>query len=116
MWFTDNLVNRHKDSLAVLRFVKDLGALAITVLGKEELRLLAIAVGMRTTEDGSTSIDDSAFADILSAPDHDELLKRIRFRPFLHHEHRFTLVHAGVPVEWGLSQAQTLAMKVETSL
>ncbi|MDX1812991.1 MAG: symmetrical bis(5'-nucleosyl)-tetraphosphatase [Gammaproteobacteria bacterium] len=110
LWFTGNLVNRDNDSLAVLRFVRDLGSRAVSVLGEEELRLLAFAEGVRTPE------DNTVFDDVLSAPDRDVMLKWIRQLPFLHHESNFTLVHAGIPAEWSLSQAQTLAMEAEASL
>ena len=45
LWFIGNLVNGGPDSLGVLRFVKDLGKYAVTVLGDQELRLLGIAEG-----------------------------------------------------------------------
>lgn len=110
LWFTGNLVGHGKDSMTVLRFVRDLAGRAVTVLGEQELRLLGIAEGVQVLHDITT------FDDVLSAPDRDEILKWIRHRPFLHQEHNFTLVHAGIPAEWSLSQAQTLAMEAETSL
>jgi bis(5'-nucleosyl)-tetraphosphatase (symmetrical) len=110
LWFTGNLIGGGGDSLAVLRFVKGLGTRAVSVLGDEELRLLALAQGVQLPG------DVTAFDDILGAPDSDSLVKWLRQRPFLHHEHNYTLVHAGIPAEWSLSQARTLAMEAETSL
>ena len=43
-------------------------------------------------------------------------IKWLRQRSFLHHEAGYTLVHAGIPAEWSLSQAQTLAMEAESTL
>ncbi|MFI3136006.1 MAG: symmetrical bis(5'-nucleosyl)-tetraphosphatase [Methylococcaceae bacterium] len=112
LWFTGNLVNEGPESLAVLRFVKDLGKKAVTVLGNQELYLLAVAEGFEQTEAGDT-LDD-----ILNAPDRDELLKWLRRRSFIHHDSKlnFTLVHAGIPVEWSFSQALTFSYEVESVL
>ena len=110
LWFTGNLVNTGPDSLAILRFVKDLDKQAVTVLGQQELRLLAIAEGVEPK--GAEDV----FDEILTAPDRDALLRWLRQRPFLHRELNYTLVHAGIPAEWSLSQAQTLALEAETSL
>jgi bis(5'-nucleosyl)-tetraphosphatase (symmetrical) len=110
LWFTGDLVNTGPDSLAILRFVKDLDKQAVTVLGQQELRLLAIAEGVEPI------VPEDVFDEILAAPDRDNLLKWLRQCPFLHRELNYTLVHAGIPAEWSLSQAQTLALEAETSL
>jgi len=109
LWFTGNLIGGRGDSLAVLQFVKGLGARAVSVLGEEELRLLAVAQGVQVPG------DVTAFDAILAAPDSDALLKWLRQRPFLHHEHGCTLVHAGIPDEWSLTKARTMAFEAETS-
>jgi bis(5'-nucleosyl)-tetraphosphatase (symmetrical) len=112
LWFTGNLVNEGPESLAVLRFVKDLGKKAVTVLGDREMYLLALAEGFEQSGAGDT-LDD-----ILNAPDRDELLKWLRRRSFIHHDSKlnFTLVHAGIPVEWSFSQALTFSYEVESVL
>jgi bis(5'-nucleosyl)-tetraphosphatase (symmetrical) len=108
--FTGDLVNGGPDSLAVLRFVQDLGKQAVTVLGNQELRLLGIAEGVIAAQ------PDDAFDDILAAPERKALLKWLSQCPFLHHDLGYTVVHAGIPAEWSLSQAQVLAMEAESSL
>ena len=110
LWFTGDLVNGGLDSLAVLRFIKELGKQAVTVLGNQELRLLGIA------EQVIPKTDEDLFDEILAAPDRDALLKWLRHRPILHNDLGFTLVHAGIPAEWSLSQAQTFAMEAESTL
>jgi bis(5'-nucleosyl)-tetraphosphatase (symmetrical) len=112
LWFTGNLVNTGPESLAVLRFVKDLGKKAVTVLGNQELHLLALADGLEQSE------ADDALDEILNAPDRNELLKWLRRRELIHHDSKlnFTLVHAGIPAEWSFSQALTFAYEVETVL
>lgn len=108
--FTGDLVNGGPDSLAVLRFVRELGKQAVSVLGNQELRLLGIAAGVIAAQ------PHDRFDEILAAADHEGLLKWLCQCPFLHHEAGYTLVHAGIPAEWSLSQAQILAMEAESSL
>ncbi len=108
--FTGDLVNGGPDSLAVLRFARDLGKQAVTVLGNQELRLLGIAEGVIEAE------PDDSFDEILAAPDRAVLLKWLQQCPFLHHDSGYTLVHAGIPAEWSFSQAQILAMEAESTL
>lgn len=112
LWFTGNLVNEGPESLAVLRFVHGLGKKAVTVLGNQELHLLALAEGFDQPEDGDT-LDE-----ILTAPDRDELLKWVRRRSFIHHDSKlnFTMMHGGIPAEWSFSQTLTFAYEVESVL
>lgn len=112
LWFTGNLVNHGKDSLSILRYVKDLGQSAITVLGDNDIRLLAIAEGF------AEALPEDNFDEILNAPDRDTLLRWLRQCPFIHHDQKlnFLLVHAGIPAEWSLSLASTFAIEAETAL
>ncbi len=112
LWFTGDLVNRGPKSLDTLRFIKNLGARAITVLGNHDLHLLAVAAGCEAYRRGDT------FDDVLNAPDRDELLNWLRACPLLHHddESGFTLIHAGLPPQWDLAQARACAQEVETVL
>jgi bis(5'-nucleosyl)-tetraphosphatase (symmetrical) len=112
LWFAGNLINREPESLAILRLVKGLGKNAVTVLGDQELHLLRLANGFMPSE--ATTM----LAEILNAPDRDELLKWLRQRPLIYHDAKlnFTLVHAGIPAEWSFSQALTFAYEVESIL
>lgn len=112
LWFCGDLVNRGPRSLDVLRFVADLGAHAITVLGNHDLNMLAVAAGTRPLRGKDT------FQDVLEAPDRDELLGWVRAWPMLHHDPDlgFALVHAGVPPAWDLRTARRCASEVETQL
>jgi bis(5'-nucleosyl)-tetraphosphatase (symmetrical) len=129
VWFTGDLVNRGPDSLGVLRFVADLGPRAVCVLGNHDLHLLAVAHGQRKLRPKDT------LRDILEAPDRDALLGWLRHRPLLHHDtvnhadhqsrrdhgslcdtRRVSLIHAGLPPQWTLAEAQHHARTVEAGL
>lgn len=112
LWLTGDLVNRGPNSLEVLRFVKDLGDNAITVLGNHDLHLLAVANGHLKYRKNET------FHDVLDAPDRDELLDWLRHRPFAHHDNSlgYTMLHAGLPPQWDLNMTMSCAREVETEL
>jgi len=112
LWFSGNLANHGKDTLAILRFVKELGQSAVTVLGDNDIKLLSIAEGF--AEAGP----DENYDEILNAPDRDTLLRWLRQCPFIHHDPKlnFIMVHAGIPAEWSLSLASTFSIEAETAL
>jgi bis(5'-nucleosyl)-tetraphosphatase (symmetrical) len=107
LWFVGDLVNRGPDSLATLRFVRDLGNAAVTVLGNHDLHLLAIAEGFEKLKRSDTLLE------ILEAPDRAQLLDWLRHQPLMHRDAGFTLVHAGLLPEWTVQQAIDLAREVE---
>lgn len=110
LWLVGDLVNRGPQSLEVLRFVRDLGRLAITVLGNHDLHLLMLAEGC-----SKPGADDTLEA-ILTAPDRDVLLDWLRHRPMLHVEKGYVMVHAGLLPQWSVTKAARLAAEVETAL
>ncbi len=111
LWFVGDLVNRGPDSLKTLRYVKDLGTNALTVLGNHDLHLLATYHGLKRNKDASIQ-------EILNAPDCEELINWLRSQPLLVHDKKsqFTMVHAGIYPLWNLSQAQQYAHELETVL
>jgi bis(5'-nucleosyl)-tetraphosphatase (symmetrical) len=96
----------------VLRFVRDLGDAAVTVLGNHDLHLLAAAHGLRKSSRRDT-LDD-----ILAAPDRDELLDWVRHRPILHEnpDSAMVMVHAGIAPQWNLDTARDCARELESVL
>jgi bis(5'-nucleosyl)-tetraphosphatase (symmetrical) len=110
LWLVGDLVNRGPRSLETLRFVRDLGSAAITVLGNHDLYLLMLAEGF-----GKRGKDDT-LNEILIAPDRDELLDWLRRQPLCHIEGDFCMVHAGLLPQWTVSEARLLATEVEQAL
>jgi bis(5'-nucleosyl)-tetraphosphatase (symmetrical) len=110
LWFVGDLVNRGPRSLAVVRFVKGLGDRAVVVQGNHDLHLLAFAAGHAKQR------ADDTFDDLLAAPDCAPLLDWLRFRPMLHVEDEYVMVHAGLLPSWSVTQAHDLAAEVEAEL
>ncbi|HEY0337194.1 MAG TPA: symmetrical bis(5'-nucleosyl)-tetraphosphatase [Burkholderiales bacterium] len=110
LWLVGDLVNRGPQSLETLRFVRDLGERAITVLGNHDLNLLAVAAGVRKQHRGDT-LDA-----VLQAHDRDELLDWLRRRKMMHLDQGYAMVHAGLLPQWSVQHALSLAGEVEIAL
>jgi bis(5'-nucleosyl)-tetraphosphatase (symmetrical) len=110
LWFVGDLVNRGPKSLAVLRFVRDLGAQAVVVLGNHDLHLVTQHEGFAKPR------KDDTFADVLDAPDRRELVDWLRARPLMHAEADYAMVHAGLLPQWPIAKALELAQEVEAAL
>ena len=110
LWLVGDLVNRGPHSLAVLRFVKNLGTRAVTVLGNHDLHLMVVAAGYTKQHHGDT------LTAILRAPDRDELLHWLRHRKMMYAATGYAMVHAGLPPQWSIAKALKLAREVETAL
>jgi bis(5'-nucleosyl)-tetraphosphatase (symmetrical) len=110
LWFVGDMVNRGPQSLEVLRYVRSLGDRAVTVLGNHDIHLIACAAGLARRR------ADDSFDDVLGAPDRDELVDWLRFRPMVHAEDEYFVVHAGLLPSWSTARAQDLAAEVEHEL
>lgn len=112
LWFVGDLVNRGPQSLEVLRFVRNLGAAAVTVLGNHDLHLLAVAAGR-----GRQKKADTLNA-VLEAPDRAELLDWLQRRPLAHYDGVLgvLMVHAGVAPQWSTAQVLDRAGELESVL
>lgn len=112
LWLTGDLVNRGPQSLETLRFVKQLGKSAHTVLGNHDLHLLAVA------HNSHSGWKEDTLNDILNAPDRDELLNWLQHQPLLYQDEKsdYIMVHAGLAPNWDLITAKKLAHEVEQVL
>lgn len=111
LWFVGDLVNRGPDSLAVLRFVRALGANARVVLGNHDLHLLAVAFGSRRK-----LREDDTLEAILSAADRHALLEWLLLQPLAVSEGTDLMVHAGVVPQWSAAEVLEYAGEVERAL
>jgi bis(5'-nucleosyl)-tetraphosphatase (symmetrical) len=110
IYLLGDLVNRGPESLRTLRKLRDLGDTATCLLGNHDLNLLAVAQGVRTLHKGDT------IAEILDAPDRDELLNWVRHQRMAVFAHGWLMVHAGVVPQWDTAQTLSLAAEVEQLL
>jgi bis(5'-nucleosyl)-tetraphosphatase (symmetrical) len=109
-WFVGDLVNRGPQSLECLRYVKNMGDAAKTVLGNHDFHLLASYLGVEKYRAKSDTLDP-----ILQAPDVDELINWLRQQPLIvkHELHPWVMVHAGIPPQWSCSEAAGYAQEVQ---
>lgn len=110
--FAGDLINRGPASLATLRHVYALAqqGLADSVLGNHDLHLLAVANGIRPQHASDT------LAEILDAPDREELIAWLRCRPLALEHQGHLLVHAGLLPQWSAQQALALSDEVSAML
>jgi bis(5'-nucleosyl)-tetraphosphatase (symmetrical) len=108
LWFVGDIVNRGPASLEVLKFIMKLGDSAVTVLGNHDLHLLAVAEEIMSPKKNDT------LTAILSSPDKQELIAWLRQQALMHHDKdlNYSMVHAGLPPQWGIDQAMELASEV----
>ena len=110
LWFVGDLINRGPESLATLRFVRELGDRGVAVLGNHDLHFLAIVFGGHATRSSDT-LDE-----LLGAPDCLELAHWLRGLPLLHEGGGVVMAHAGVPHVWSRKKAGKRAREVEAVL
>src|SRR6267143_5171139 len=110
LWFVGDLVNRGPKSLDVLRFVRELGERALTVLGNHDLHLITQHEGFERRR------KDDTFDDVLNAHDACELVDWLRTRRMIHAEGRYVMVHAGLLQQWSVQKALSLGKEVESAL
>lgn len=115
LWFVGDIVNRGPQSLECLRFVKSLEeqGQAQMVLGNHDIHLLAAYSGLKRFQSTSDTLQP-----IFDAEDAEALIDWLRRQPLMvsHELYEAVMVHAGIPPQWSISDAQNYAKEVETVL
>ena len=113
LWFVGDLVNRGPQSLAVLRFIKNLPIKPRITLGNHDLQLLASLFGGRPWKG-----HDDTIQEILHAEDGEELGHWLRKQAIIHYapELNYVMCHAGIAPIWDLPQALALGRELEEVL
>ena len=109
-WFAGDLVNRGPQSLATLRRLMALEERSVAILGNHDLHLLAVAAGVRRPGKNDTLLE------VLNAPDANDIIEWLRYRPMAHYEMNHLMVHAGVLAKWDIQKTLLLANEIETAL
>jgi len=111
--FVGDLVNRGGQSLAVLRYVVDLGKAGDCVLGNHDLALLRYA-----HQKPSQRKKNDEFEAVLAAKDATTLLDWLRHRPLFwsNQRHRLAMVHAGIDPRWGVAATAERADELSHAL
>ncbi len=99
LFFLGDVVNRGKKSLETLRFIYSLKENANVVLGNHDFHLLVCTLTPK-----KPNLKDT-FSDILNAPDKHTLIDYLLSRSLILEHQDALLVHAGIPPQWGISDA-----------
>src|SRR5207247_8604361 len=108
LWFVGDLVNRGPKSLDVLRYVRQLGERALTVLGNHDLHLITQHEGFERRR------KDDTFDDVLNEREARELVDWLRTRRMMHAEGRYAIVHAGLLRQWSVHRRLSFGNEVES--
>ncbi len=115
LWLAGDLINRGPETLKTLRKIVELddqyGCIQ-AVLGNHDLHFIACAYGMKNPSPSDT-LDE-----LIAAPDRQALIDWLRRQPLVHTDNEldYTMVHAGIPPQWSIKQANKRAREVEAVL
>src|SRR5699024_9381915 len=105
-----DLVNRGPASLYTLRWVFQHQHCVFPVLGNHDLHLLWCALGRRVPNGRDT------LAEILQAPDRDELIACLQKQPLIRQWNDALMVHAGIHPQWSIHEAIQRANAAQAKL
>ena len=110
--FCGDLVNRGPQSLRVLQFIASLPQ-AFTILGNHDIYLLALY------HNAFEKIPvPHTMAELLEHPDVDNIMLWLAQQPLFYYDKNlnYCLVHAGIPAQWSVFQAQQYATEVSQAI
>ena len=116
LWLTGDLVARGPKSLETLRFVKDLGDSATTVLGNHDLHLLATYHGIKKVKANDN------LGPLFAADDLPNLMQWLKQQPLLcvikakGRKRPAIMTHAGISPQWSIKKAIKRAAEIEAIL
>ena len=115
LWFVGDLVNRGSESLAVLRFIKQLPIAPQITLGNHDLHFLHRLFVTTTVKEPPK---EDTLTELLTAPDALVLGEWLRQQSILVHDPDLNVVmcHAGIAPCWNLNQAKAHATELESVL
>lgn len=112
LWLVGDLINRGPDSLSTLRYLYSIRQSIKVVLGNHDLHFIARHYGLRHKSKTET-LDE-----LLAAKDCQILVDWLLQQPLVYHDKKlqWTMVHAGIPPQWTLTQALTYSAEVQAVL
>jgi len=102
-----DLVNRGPESAEMVRWVKEREGTAEAVLGNHDIFMLLVHEGFASLHDADTT------GDLLEGADAGELCGWLRRRPLALRIGDYLVVHAGIPPDWDVTDAEREARAVE---
>ncbi len=108
--FLGDIVNRGKQSLQVINFIKKLKDNATMVLGNHDFHLLACALGVKKPHNKDT------FNDILAAKNKHSIIDYLLQQKVVLATENSIFVHAGIPPIWDYQQIISQANKISENL
>jgi len=110
LWLVGDLINRGRESLAVLDWCYQNQSSIRPVLGNHELHFLAVALNQAKLKSSDT------FNDILGSNKNKDLINWVLNWPLVYFEKNYLVVHAGVISDWTIEEIQSLSKQVCNSL
>jgi len=112
LWLVGDLINRGHDSLSTLRYLYSIRNSIKVVLGNHDLHFMARYYGLR--KKGKLDTLDA----LLASEDCSLFVDWLAQQPLVYQDTalQFTMVHAGIPPQWSVSDAVIYSAEVERVL
>lgn len=112
LWLVGDLINRGSDSLSTLRYLYSIRQSIKVVLGNHDLHFIARHYGLHAKS--KTETLDA----LLAADDCQLLVDWLLLQPLVYHDEKlqWTMVHAGIPPQWTLSEALQYSREIQAVL